>query len=366
MSETTNTQMKEPGGRRRILAALAGLVTVLVGKFTNAARSEAGSNTTVVGASTTSYGVLASPGVGAPISPTLGSTNHGVIGSNTALGIPNLGSGVLGVRNGEGFAGVLGVNSDGYGVMGTADSGIAMRGEIPGTSVSNTIAIYGLNNSSYAGGGPGAGGFAVYGLSARGHGLVGATASSGAAAVVGATNGVAGAYAAAFYGPVVVSGNFVVVGGAKSAAVPYPDGSHRLVYCVESPESWFEDFGSGRLVEGRAEVAIDSGFAAVAAVEDYHVFLTGYDHDHLLHVSKRTPQGFTVETNVALAALQGRKPCDISGAFSWRVVAKRRDIAGERLARVTIPPAPVLPSTELQRPAVVGGRDDRRRPATRS
>ena len=43
------------------------------------------------------------------------------------------------------------------------------------------------------------------------------------------------------------------------------------------------------------------------------MFLTGYDHDHLLHVTKRTPKGFTVEANAALAALQGRKECDISG-----------------------------------------------------
>jgi hypothetical protein len=84
--------------------------------------------------------------------------------------------------------------------------------------------------------------------------LVGATAAAGAAAVVGATNGVAGAYAAAFYGPVIVGGNFTVVGGAKSAAVPHPDGSHRRLYCVESPESWFEDFGEAALVCGEASV----------------------------------------------------------------------------------------------------------------
>src|SRR5215207_3856366 len=81
-----------------------------------------------------------------------------------------------------------------------------------------------------------------------------------AAAVVGATNGVAGAYAGAFYGPLVVSGNFTVVGGAKSAAVPHPDGSHRRLYCVESPESWFEDFGSAKLICGEAVVALDRDF----------------------------------------------------------------------------------------------------------
>ena len=102
-----------------------------------------------------------------------------------------------------------------------------MRGELLGSATANGIAVYGLNNSSFAGPVPGGGGFGVYGLSAKGHGLVGATATAGAAAVVGATNGVAGAWAAAFYGPVVVGGDFIVVGGAKSAAVPFPDGTNR-------------------------------------------------------------------------------------------------------------------------------------------
>ena len=296
--------------------------------------------------------MLASPGAaGAPLLPTVGATTHGVIGSNTSATVAPYGSGVLGARNGGGLAGVLGVNgSNGEGVIGVSQSGNGVLGEIPGESSSNGIAIYGRNSSSFAGPGPGAGGFGVYGLSARGHGLVGATAAAGAAAVVGATNGVPGVYAAAFYGPVIVGGDFLVVGGAKSAAVPHPDGTHRQLYCVESPESWFEDFGTGELAGGRAEVAIETGFASVSDMANYHVFLTGYDQDHLLHVTKRTPRGFTVEANAALATLQGRKSSDITGTFSWRVVAKRRDIPGERLAPVTLPTEPKLPWIDDPRP----------------
>ena len=152
----------------------------------------------------------------------------------------------------------------------TAES--AWKGSFPQRAPAMAYPCMG-STSSYAGPGPGAGGFGVYGLSAKGHGLVGATASAGAAAVVGATNGVAGAYAAAFYGPVIVGGAFTVF-GAKSAAVAHPDGSHRRLYCVESPESWFEDFGKGQLECGRAEVTIDPDFAAVVLLDDFHVFLT--------------------------------------------------------------------------------------------
>jgi hypothetical protein len=330
--------------RDLFLKGAAGLaVTALA-----ASKAEAASSTTVVGAATAQYGLLASPGAsGAPVQPTLGSTTHGVIGSNTGVTVAVMGSGVLGARNGAGLAGVLGANgSDGFGVMGTSISGVGVRGEIPGDSTANAIAVYGLNNSSFAGPGPGAGGFGVYGLSGKGHGLVGATAATGGAAVVGATNGVPGAWAAAFYGPVIVGGDFIVVGGAKSAAVPHPDGSHRQLYCVESPESWFEDFGTGELVNGRAEVSIEQGFGAVAETDQYHVFLTAYDHAHLLHVTKRTPKGFTVETDNSLAILKGLKESELSGTFSWRVVAKRKDIPGERLAVVTMPPEPILPLLE--------------------
>ena len=204
-----------------------------------------------------------------------------------------------------------------------------MLGQIPATSNANGTAVYGQNFSNYTGPGPGAGGFAVYGLSAKGHGLVGATAAAGGAAVVGASNGVAGAFAAAFYGSVIVGGDFTVVGGAKSAAVPHPDGSHRRVYCVESPESWFEDFGRGQLVNGAAEIRFDPDFAAIVNLDEYHVFLTAHsDHDGL-HVSDHRREGFEVRA-------RGGSSC---ASFSWRVVARRRDIAGPRLATVEIPPS---------------------------
>jgi hypothetical protein len=140
----------------------------------------------------------------------------GIEGASTdgtgVFGISTNGSGILGQSTtGDG---VTAFSSTGIGVFSQASADSAVRGEVTGSS--NAIAIYGVNNSSFAGPGPGAGGFAVYGLSAMGHGLVGATAAAGGAAVVGATNGVAGAWAAAFYGPVIVGGDLLVVGGAKA------------------------------------------------------------------------------------------------------------------------------------------------------
>jgi len=105
---------------------------------------------------------------------------NGVSGYTARTG----GSGVIGANDSSG-PGVRGLTaSSGPGVLGEAwGTGNAVRGEIPAFNGSNTIAVYGLNNSSYAGPGPGAGGFGVYGLSAKGHGLVGATSAAGGAAV---------------------------------------------------------------------------------------------------------------------------------------------------------------------------------------
>jgi hypothetical protein len=267
-------------------------------------------------------------GVGgaSPFAGVYGSTTSGtgvaVYGSASAMsGTPE---GVRGLVSSANGVAVRGINAGG---------GNAMRAEVPAYSSSNAIALYALNYSTYTGAGLGAGGFAIYGLSAKGHGLVGATASAGAAAVVGASNGVEGAYAGAFYGPVIVSGNFTVVGGAKSAAVPHPDGSYRRLYCVESPESWFDDYGNARLVCGEAVVTLDRDFAAVVDTSGYHVFLTGYDGLAALSVCDRSADGFRVK------AMSGAG----EGTFSWRVVAKRKDIAALRFEAVEVPNEPTLP-----------------------
>jgi hypothetical protein len=134
-----------------------------------------------------------------------------------------------------------------------------------------------------------------------------------------------------FYGSVYIEGN-LNVGGAKSAIVPFPDGTRRRLYCMESPENWFEDFGTGRLVNGQAQVQLEPGFASVAAADDYHVFLTEYEDNNGLYVTGRTSTGFGVRAKTSPA---------VGGTFSYRVVAKRKDIVAPRFDRVVLPQAPI-------------------------
>jgi hypothetical protein len=127
-------------------------------------------------------------------------------------------------------------------------------------------------------------------------------------------------------------GTVVKSQGEYSEALPHPDGSQRLLYAPLSPESWYEDFGRGELVEGRGRVEFDPDFAAILGIDDghYHVFLTPEGDSTGLYVSSRNPTAFEVHEQ------QGGTS---SLTFSYRVVAvnKRKDGQPERLAKLEEP-----------------------------
>jgi len=197
-------------------------------------------------------------------------------------------------------AGVWG-SSEGYGVYGT--------GSGTGTGVYGTSENgWGVDGET----GPGVNAIGVYGFSPQGSGVYGQSQSGNAGV---------------FDGSVVITGDLDVQ-GQKSAAVPFPDGTLRRLYSVESPESWFEDFGEARLVNGRAKVRVDPGFAAVIR-GSYHVFVTPCGDSNGLYVTNKTSKSFAVREQ-----LRGKS----SLVFSYRIVAKRKDISGRRLAKVKPPP----------------------------
>jgi hypothetical protein len=249
-----------------------------------------------------------------PVGPTAG-----LVGvTQAANGAPgNEPIGVLGdAQTDTGLcAGVAGVTAsrDGMGVFGLSDANTGFTAGVSGEASSPT-------------------GYGMFARNMAGHGIAGITGASGGVAIIGNNSNVAGAFAGVFVGPVYVSGNFTV-GGTKSAVVPHPDGSHRLVYCVESPESWFEDFGKGKLQRGQADVVIDPDFAAVVDMDDYHVFVTPYDENPELLVTSRTNCGFRVKA----------KDETSSADFSWRLVARRKDVDPARLAKTDVPATPPVP-----------------------
>lgn len=236
--------------------------------------------------------------------------------------------------------GARGDASDGgMGLDGISPKGIGVRGMTSGFNGSDSIGVLG---EAVENGGTGVrakakSGTAVYaaaegyGVFGRGRlaGVEGLSIRKGGIGVWGHTLG-EGVLAGRFDGPVLVKGDFTVTNGVKSAAVPFPDGTLRRLYCVESPESWFEDFGEARLVRGRAQVRIKDDFAAVVE-GPYHVFLTPHGDSNGLFVQARRRKSFVVRE-------QARGTSTL--AFSYRIVARRKDVRAPRMQKVQAPPSP--------------------------
>jgi hypothetical protein len=161
---------------------------------------------------------------------------------------------------------------------------------------------------------------------------LGVTTSAAASPGAGVTGICIGnGYAGQFIGNLFVTGQ--IFAGIKDAIVPFPDGSQRVLHCMESPEHWFEDFGSARLKRGRATVKLDADFAKVVMLGDYRVFLTPEGDCKGLYVQSKRGASFEVRE------LQGG---DSSIAFSYRIVAKRKDIKRHtRFAKIETPVIPM-------------------------
>jgi len=231
------------------------------------------------------YGSTSGPNNGPPYS-------FGVVGHGLGAGAGYYTGGVLGISDGA----AEGVRGEGmnYGVHGVSDFiGVAGRNE-------------GQNQD----------GAAVYALS-----------TGAAAALVGHSIGTG--LAGDFFGPVFIRGAFTQIGGPKSAAVPHPNGSYKRLYCMESPESWFEDFGVSELAHGSAIVKIDSDFSELVIDNgNYHVFVTAEGDCEGLYVTNKKKHSFEIRES------KGGKS---SIKLSYRIVAKRKDIVAPRFETVKIP-----------------------------
>jgi hypothetical protein len=283
------------------------------------------------GPNTVPSGAVGVYGQGGPQSPGV----VGQAGSAPADGVRGVGSGT--------FSGVVGVGGGDFGTgvigFGGAPGAPGVRGIVgggPNTLPSHAAGVFGQGNETGSVGVQGIGPFGVHGVAG------GKTGDTGVVAE-GQSNGIGisafGAQAGFFGGDVdifngslavshdlTVSGNLSVL-GSKSAAVPFPDGSHRQLYCLESPDSWFEDFGFAHLTGGRVQIQLDPDFATTVNTDGYHVFITEYDDNNGLFVTDRTNTGFEVRARTSAS----------EAAFSYRVVAKRKDIAPARFAKLTLP-----------------------------
>ncbi|MGA3106376.1 MAG: hypothetical protein ABSD53_17995 [Terriglobales bacterium] len=116
--------------------------------------------------------------------------------------------------------------------------------------------------------------------------------------------------------------------GSKSAVVPVDGGARKVaLYAVESPENWFEDYGSGQLSNGSARIDLEPTFAQTVNTDlEYHVFLTPNGDCKGLYVSQKSPTSFEVHE-------LGSGNSNI--AFDYRIIAKRKNYETVRLADYT-------------------------------
>jgi len=111
------------------------------------------------------------------------------------------------------------------------------------------------------------------------------------------------------------NGNWAVVNGTKSASVATSKGN-QLLYCTESPEVWFEDLGSGQLVNGQVTINLDPLYIETIVVDEthpMHVFIQMEGESNDVYVVPGTTS-FTVKE---------RNNGTSNAKFSYRIVAKR-------------------------------------------
>ena len=301
-------------------------------------------------------------------------------GPGSALSVSGATTGVTGqtvTNSGSGLHGADTSPAGGYAIHGLSTNGTGVYGSATASS-GNTIGVYGSSNSpngvgvygySTVPGGVPFGGAGVYGFSnvqngagveavntdSEGNGVVASAPDANGYGVlargeiavyaIGAGAGFDGygvLASGSVYG-VYSNGNLAVAEGyTKSGVAVLPDDRAVLLYSMESPENWYEDFGSGRLQNGATTVSIEPIYAqTVNTTIEYHVFLTPKGDCKGLYVTNETSTTFDVRE------LGGGQS---SVAFNYRIVAKRKGLGRLRLEVISTDHEQAETSANISRP----------------
>jgi hypothetical protein len=205
-------------------------------------------------------------------------------------------------------------STNGIGVYGfaMATSGVTYGGRFETSSTSGR-AVYGYASAASG---------TNYGVRGQNSSTSGRGVSGYASASSGINYGVHGATNSASGFGVYYSGG-LGGSGSKSCIVKTSQGP-TLLYCQESPENWFEDFGEGQLIDGRCHVDLDPLFletVTIDATNPMKVFVELGGECEGVYVEKDLT-GFDV-----IELHDGRS----GAAFDYRVVAKRKGFEDKRL-----------------------------------
>jgi hypothetical protein len=262
-------------------------------------------------------------------------TGTGVFGNATSTN--GQASGVYGQTvNWVGVGGQALATSGGpaYGVWGdsvsTNGTGVAAFEDATSGATTGVFAqvVSSNGNAVFAHAGAPAGGVGVVGFTEGPNAVAGQFVAHGGSGLI--LQGLSGSnfnqvFSVDANGNLNISGN-LTVSGTKSSTAKLQNGREVALYAVESPENWFEDFGSGEMNNGVAWVPLEGSFAeATNATVTYHVFLTANGDSNGLYVSRKTPTGFEVREHGGSAA---------NVPFDYRIVVRRRGYEAMRMAEV--------------------------------
>jgi hypothetical protein len=293
-------------------------------------------------------------------------TGVGVYAKNSSAGA--LGTGMMGIGNNT--TGSYLVNGSGGAFTGTSTGSYSIANTATGTGVigvgNNQTAstITGGSGGAFSGTEVGVYGYAV--TAATGTGVIGngngytttntLTSGSGGA-FNGTTTGVYGyantnnngfggyfensGTAYAYVGGRTGGTDYKIIGvGSVSTIVDRTNGSKATMFCPESPEILFQDYGTATLVNGRVHVSLDPIFTNNIFVSEEHplkVFVQLNGDCKGVYVTNRTAQGFdVVELDGGTSNIE----------ITWTVVANRKDrvVNGEVVSKhvdVRFPDAPL-------------------------
>lgn len=120
---------------------------------------------------------------------------------------------------------------------------------------------------------------------------------------------------------VTIEHNLTVL-GTKSAVVPIGDINCKL-YAIESPEVWFEDFGSSKLISGEKRIDIDSMFLQTVIINEnntFKIFIQSTSECNNLYVEKYDAYFIVKESNSGTS----------NATFDYRIIAKRKEYESKR------------------------------------
>jgi hypothetical protein len=167
-----------------------------------------------------------------------------------------------------------------------------------------------------------------YGFAANGT-IIGGYCADGSGDTAYIADGIttAGGYfkdAGGDYTYIATAGSALTSNVPKSTEIKDENGKERMLYCNESPEILFEDYGEGQLVNGKVHINLDPLLARNVTINEKHplrVFIQLYDDENCkgVIVKNRSASGFdVVELNHGTS----------NTAFGWHIICNRANEAG--------------------------------------